>query len=97
MKDCWDGDAPEFVARFKNRAIASMKDYQNLNKQINLPETGIEEFMNKKDREEFQVVIDKRNRHRQFFPKDDAKQLMDDLVKPGADLKTMMNEFALKK
>jgi hypothetical protein len=51
LRDCWDGDAPEFIARFKNKAITSMKDYQTLGKEIDLPETGIEEYMNKRDRE----------------------------------------------
>lgn len=53
--------------------------------------------MSKHDQEEFQVVIDKRNKHRQFYPKEDEKELIDEVIKPGIDIKTIINEFALKK
>lgn len=42
-------------------------------------------------------MIDKRNKHRQFYPRDDEKELIDSVIKPGADLKSIVNEFAMKK
>jgi hypothetical protein len=79
------------VAKFKNTAINSLKDYKTLVSTINLPYSAIEEFMSNQDKEEFQIVIDKRNRHRNFYPKDDEKKLIDDVIKGGADLKTIVN------
>lgn len=32
-----------------------------------------------------------------ILPKDDEKELIDSLIKPGADLKSIVNEFAMKK
>jgi hypothetical protein len=97
IKRCWDGQAPEFVAKFKGAAVNSLKDYKLLVSTVNLPYSTLEEFMNKQDKDEFQVVVDKRNRHRTFYPKDDEKKLIDDVIKGGADLKKIVNEFATKK
>lgn len=92
-KECWDGDAPEFVARFKNKAVTSIKEYQLLAKEVNLP-FQIEERNNQGDREEYHLVVDKRNQHRQFYPKEDERKFMEEIVKPGTDLKSKMKEFA---
>jgi hypothetical protein len=43
------------------------------------------------------VVVDKRNKNRTLYPKDDDKKLIDDIMKGGADLKKVVNELAMKK